>query len=190
LLGPAAGPGGARAGAILATRQLVELARFSAGRFVAELGLSHAAARRLAAAFELGRRVEAARRAPRRSVRTPRRVFETVLPLLRGAEQELFLVLLLDAKHALQRTARVSHGTLTTSLVHPREVFAPAVREAAAAIVVVHNHPSGDPEPSREDLDVTRRLSDAGRLLGIPLVDHVVVGEGSFVSLRERGQLG
>ena len=75
-------------------------------------------------------------------------------------------------------------------LVHPREVFRPAVRSGAAAVVVAHNHPSGDPEPSAEDLEVTRRLAETGRLLGIPLLDHVVVGEGAWVSLRERVDLG
>jgi DNA repair protein RadC len=95
-------------------------------------------------------------------------------------------VLLLDGKHRLKRCEAVSEGTLTTSLVHPREVFRAAVRESAAAVVVVHNHPSGDPEPSLEDLEVTRRLIDVGRLVGVPVLDHVVVGDGRFVSLRER----
>ncbi len=189
LLGSAAGAGRGRARLILARRDLAELSRFSVARWRAEFGLPELAARRLAAAFDLGRRAERTRRPPRASMRSPRRVFEEVHPWLRGAEKETFLVLLLYAKHALQRTVRVSEGTLTSSLVHPREVFAPAIREASAAVVVAHNHPSGDPEPSREDLEVTRRLAEAGRLLGIPLLDHVVVGEGSFVSLRERRQL-
>lgn len=189
LLGPTPGSGLSQAERMLAQRELVELSRFSLGRWCAEFGLSEAAARRVVAAFSLGRRAERARRRPRASMRSPRAVFEEVRPWLRGAEKETFLVLLLDAKHALQRTVRVSEGTLTSSLVHPREVFGPAIREASAAVVVAHNHPSGDPEPSREDLDVTRRLADAGRLLGIPLLDHVVVGDGTFVSLRERRQL-
>jgi DNA repair protein RadC len=119
-------------------------------------------------------------------MRSPRRVHELVAVELRGLERERFLVLLLDGKHRLKRREVVSEGTLTTSLVHPREVFRPAVRESAAAVVVVHNHPSGDPEPSLEDVEVTRRLIEAGRLLGIPLLDHVVVGDGRFASLRER----
>jgi DNA repair protein RadC len=95
-------------------------------------------------------------------------------------------VLLLDGKHRLVRRQRVSEGTLTSSLVHPREVFGPAVREAAAAVIVAHNHPSGDPEPSGEDLAVTRRLIEAGRILGVPVLDHVVIGDGAFVSIRDR----
>ena len=113
-------------------------------------------------------------------------VFRVMEPQLAGLERERFLVLLLDGKHRLRRIEAVSEGTLTTSLVHPREVFKAAIRETAAAIIAVHNHPSGDPEPSPEDLEVTRRLRRAGRLLGIPLLDHVVVGKGRYVSLRER----
>jgi DNA repair protein RadC len=140
----------------------------------------------LAAAFSLGRRVEASRLRPRPSLRSAARVHELLVGELRGLAQETFHVLLLDGKHRLRRRQRVSVGTLTSSLVHPREVFAPAVREGAAAVIVAHNHPSGDPEPSAEDLAVTRRLIEAGRVLGVPLVDHVVLGDGGFVSIRDR----
>jgi DNA repair protein RadC len=85
------------------------------------------------------------------------------------------------------RSEPVSRGTLTASLVHPREVFRPAIREAAAALLLVHNHPSGDPAPSREDREITARLVQAGDLLGIPVLDHVVVAEGGYRSLREEG---
>ena len=84
----------------------------------------------------------------------------------------------------------ISQGTLTASLVHPREVFRPALRDAAAAVVLVHNHPSGDPTPSREDREITQRLAEAGELLGIPVLDHVVVAERGYASLREDGALG
>jgi len=143
-------------------------------------------ARRLAAAFALGRRVERAQFPRRPSLRTPERVFRFMVPEFRGQARELFFALHLDSKHRLRRSRCVSVGTLTTSLVHPREVFGPALSDAAAALIVVHNHPSGDPSPSREDLDITRRLIDAGKLLGVPVLDHVIVGEGRFVSLRER----
>jgi DNA repair protein RadC len=116
-----------------------------------------------------------------------------VADLLRGliADEavEVFGVLLLNGKHRVIGWAEVSRGTLTSSLVHPREVFGPAVRMGAAAVVVAHNHPSGEPEPSTEDLEVTRRLRDAGRLLGIPLLDHVVVTHDDHVSLRDRVDL-
>lgn len=145
---------------------------------------------RLAAAFALGRRVERGAGPPRGPLRSAEQVYRLVAPELRGAEQECFQVLLLDGRHRLLRRTPVSAGTLTGSLVHPREVFRSAVREAAAALIAVHNHPSGDPEPSVEDLEVTRRLIEAGRILGVPLLDHVVVGGARWVSLRERLPFG
>ncbi len=178
--------GSAVARSLLAAADLVELSQLGADELAARFAMTPPTAARVAAAFALGRRVEHARRPPRPSMRSPRRVHELVAAGFRGLERERFLVLLLDGKHRLKRTELVSEGTLTSSLVHPREVFRPAVRESAAAVVVVHNHPSGDPEPSLEDVEVTRRLIDAGRLLGVPLLDHVVVGDGRFVSLRER----
>jgi DNA repair protein RadC len=141
---------------------------------------------RLAAVFALARRVETELRRPRPSLRSPSEVHGLLAPEVRGAAQETFHALLLDGKHRLRRREQVSLGTLNSSLVHPREVFGPALREGAAALIVAHNHPSGDPEPSDEDLAVTRRLVEAGRILGVPLLDHVVIGERSFVSIRER----
>jgi DNA repair protein RadC len=99
------------------------------------------------------------------------------------------VVVLLDARQRVLRSEVVSQGTLTASLVHPREVFRPALRDAAAALVLVHNHPSGDPTPSAEDREVTSRLARAGEILGIRVVDHVVVAERGFCSLREEGAL-
>lgn len=168
------------------SRRLAELARSSRHRIAVHFGLDDEAATRVAAAFELGRRVERSRRDATRSLRSPDAVHELMLPELRGVQRECFHVLLLDGKHRLKQRERISEGTLTQSLVHPREVFAPALRECAAALIVVHNHPSGDPEPSREDLLVTRRLIETGEILGIPLLDHVVIADESYVSLRER----
>lgn len=167
-------------------RELPELARWSEQRLVEEAGFAPEQARILVAAFALGREVEHARLPERAWMRGPRCVREHVWPQLRGAEREVLLALLLDGKHRLRRIERISEGTLTSALVHPREVYTCAVREAAAALIVVHNHPSGDPEPSEEDIAVTRRLGEAGVLLGIPLLDHVIVAEAGQVSLRER----
>jgi DNA repair protein RadC len=151
-----------------------------------EFELDPESARRVVAAFALGAARERARRPFAPSLRCPSAVFAHLSPLARGLEQETFWSLLLDGKQRLRRTVVVTTGTLTASLVHPREVFRLAVREAAAALIVAHNHPSGDPEPSAEDLAVTERLRQAGEVLGIPLQDHVILGEESFVSLRER----
>ncbi len=113
-----------------------------------------------------------------------------VAPFLAHEPVEVFVALLLDGKHRVTGFAEVSRGTLTSSLVHPREVFGPALRMGCAALIVVHNHPSGDPEPSSEDREVTKRLAEAGRLLGVPLLDHVVLGGGGrYTSLRERVSL-
>lgn len=108
---------------------------------------------------------------------------------VRCARKEHFLVLCLNARRQLLRIETVSVGTLSASLVHPREVFSPAISHGAAAVVAVHNHPSGDPSPSAEDREATRRLQRAGELLGIPLADHVIVSESSFFSFRESGLL-
>jgi DNA repair protein RadC len=170
----------------VAPGDLAELARRSPADLRARLGLPLAGALGLAAAFELGRRVERAAAAVRAPMHAPALVHAVAAPLLRGLDREEFHALLLDARHRLMRTAHVSTGTLSTSLVHPREVFVAALRESAAAIVVVHNHPSGDPEPSQQDLEVTRRLLQVGELVGVPLLDHVVVAADRWVSLRER----
>ena len=176
-----------RSSAPLLARDLVELSRLQVGELEAEFGLGPVSAHRLQAAFSLARAIFSAQRPARRSLRSPRAVFELLAPHAAGLEQETFWSLLLDGKQRLKRLVPVTSGTLTASLVHPREVFRSAVREAAAALIVVHNHPSGDPEPSSEDLAVTERLRQAGAVLGIPLLDHVIVGDGCFVSLRERG---
>lgn len=101
--------------------------------------------------------------------------------------KEYFVALYLDACHRVMFREVVSIGTLTASLVHPREVFAPALTRGAAALIVAHNHPSGDPEPSREDRETTRRLVECGRILGIPILDHVIIGTRGYFSFRERG---
>ncbi len=115
-------------------------------------------------------------------------VFERYRYVLGSSPVEVFVCALLDVKHRLLRDVRAASGILDGSLVHPREVFAPAVRERAAAVLLVHNHPSGDPAPSAEDREVTRRLRAAGGILGIPVLDHVIVGSSGFFSFREDGE--
>jgi DNA repair protein RadC len=166
---------------------LLDLSRSSARRLALVGGLPLSEARRLAAALSLARRLERFARAPRERLHSAADVARLLRPLVRGLERESFHVLLLDGRHGLKRRELVSMGSLSSSLVHPREVFRAAVREAAAAVICAHNHPSGDPEPSVEDFEITRRLKQSGDVLGIPLLDHVVLGEGAHVSLRERG---
>ncbi len=151
------------------------------------VGLAKAAS--LIAAAELGRRLCTTPLLRGDRIRSPHDVHRHFLQRVRGERREHFMVLLLDGRHRLLQEHQISQGTLTASLVHPREVFRPAVRSAAAAVILVHNHPSGDPSPSAEDLEVTDRLVQAGSLLGIRVVDHVVVASDGFHSLRDNGQM-
>jgi DNA repair protein RadC len=152
-------------------------------------GVGLAKATKLLAALELGRRVAHEDFGPRWRIRGPRDVFEYFHLRLRDTPQEEFHVLLVNAQHEVLRDVVVSRGVLDAALVHPREVFRPAIVESAAAVVLAHNHPSGDPTPSTEDRQVTRQLVAAGRLVDIEVLDHVVVGDGRYVSFRERGWL-
>jgi DNA repair protein RadC len=116
-------------------------------------------------------------------------LFKHYYPLLRDLRHEVFKIILLDAKHAVIRDATVSEGSLTLSIVHPREVFSLAIREAAAAVIFLHNHPSGDPQPSSEDRNLTTRLVAAGELLGIQVLDHLIIGDGRYISFADQGWL-
>ena len=147
-------------------------------------GIGEVKAARLLAAAELGRRLGS--RPWPRGVRFqgPQQVFDYFAPRLRDERREFFISASLDVRQRLIGEDMISCGSLVASIVHPREVFRPAIRRAAASLLVVHNHPSGDPTPSEEDWAVTERLRQAGELLGIELVDHLVIGEKSWVSLR------
>jgi DNA repair protein RadC len=168
----------------LARRAPADLAAWNPARWLRVPGLGPARAAALAAAFELGRR--AAQQPPAGSpIRGPDDVLAHVRDLT-GARKEHFVTLLLNARHEMQRRETVSIGSLNASIVHPREVFQPAILHSAASVVLVHNHPSGDPEPSEEDLSITRRLVQVGDLIGIAVLDHVIVAARGVVSLRSR----
>ncbi|MGC8500730.1 MAG: RadC family protein [Leptospirillia bacterium] len=150
-------------------------------------GVGLAKGAQILAALELGRRLSERSLVPEESIRSGESVYRLLGPRLREERKESFWVLLLDTKHRLRRLEKISEGTLSMTPVHPREAFSPAVRESAAAVIFVHNHPSGDPEPSPDDWALTTRLVECGTLLGIRVLDHVVTGDHAFVSLRERG---
>lgn len=166
---------------------LRRLARASPAELVREPGVGRATAVRLSAALALARRLHGERLPLGRRLHQSREIFEAFHARMRDLRKERFLAVMLDAKNRVLREEQVSEGTLTASLVHPREVFGPAIREAAAGLVLVHNHPSGDPEPSPEDVEVTRRLCAVGELVGIRVLDHVVIGDARYVSFLERG---
>lgn len=123
------------------------------------------------------------------TVRGPEDAYKLVRKQLEHADREHFLVILLSSKNAVIAIETVSVGTLNASIVHPREVLKPAVVNSAAAIVLVHNHPSGVPTPSNEDIAITKRIQKAGEILGIDVLDHVIVGQGTYQSLKELGIL-
>lgn len=150
-------------------------------------GIGPAKATEIKAALELGRRVAMAPPAERPVIRTPDDVRALVMEEYRHLDREHFGVLLLNTKHQVLADERISVGTLNSSNVHPREVFKNAIRRSAAALVLVHNHPSGDPTPSRQDIELTGRLVEAGSIIGIEILDHVIIGDNKYISFRAEG---
>jgi DNA repair protein RadC len=161
----------------------------SVGQVCAVQGIGPAKAAKILAALELGRRASVEELPERDRLGSPRAVYDRMRLVMRDLPHEEFHILLLNTQNQLMRDLQITRGTLDASLVHPREVFRPAIVEAAAAVILVHNHPSGDPTPSAEDRAVTRQLRAAGQTIGIEVLDHVIVGEGRYVSFSESGLL-
>lgn len=153
-------------------------------------GIGLGKALQIAAAVELGRRIVHKPTLHKTQIRSADDAAEYFMDRLRHLKKEHFVTLHLDTKHCIIGEEVTSVGSLDASIVHPREIFKLAVKRSASAILCLHNHPSGDPTPSPEDIAVTRRLCEAGRLLGIDVLDHIVVGDGQFVSLKARGHMG
>ncbi len=152
-------------------------------------GLGVAGARAILASMELGQRVVSGelQKAPR--ISTSREVFELFRPMLSSEKAEVFYAALADSRLRLIKAELVARGSLTASLVHPREAYLPAVRYSASGAIFVHNHPSGDPSPSQEDFQLTRRLGEAGALLGIPMFDHLIVTASGYFSFADSGHI-
>jgi DNA repair protein RadC len=165
----------------LAKRSYTELQKFKG------VGLTKAIS--LSAAFELGRRSAIEQNKERITISSPEDVVTLYSPLLRDAQQEIFKVLLLDSANHLLGDKLITTGILNSSLVHPREVFKHAIIESAASIIIFHNHPSGNPEPSADDIQITRQISEAGKILGIPLHDHIILAREKYASFAEKGLL-
>ncbi|MCF0144005.1 MAG: DNA repair protein RadC [Firmicutes bacterium] len=152
-------------------------------------GLGTAKACELLAALELGKRLASLPPDQGPCIRNPEDIADLFMERLRYEKREHFKCLLINARGEILEEQEVSVGDLTSSTSHPREVFHGAIRRSAGSVAFVHNHPSGNPEPSPSDIETTRRLVDAGELLGIPVIDHVIIGDGSFVSMKGRGLL-
>lgn len=150
-------------------------------------GIGPAKAAQLLAGVELGRRISRSLPEERYAIRSPRDAAQYVMDELRYQRQELFICLFLDTKYKVIDKKCIFKGSLNVSVVHPREVFHEAIRRSSAAVICVHNHPSGDPTPSREDIEVTERLVEAGRILGIDMIDHLIIGDQTYYSMKEKG---
>jgi len=151
-------------------------------------GIGRAGALRVLASFEIGRRyVVSSRERVITKVSSPEDVAGLLSPEMRKLDREHFKAILLNTKNGILKIVTVAVGSLNAALVHPREIFKAAVQASAAGIILVHNHPTGNPEPSREDTDLTVRFARCGELMGIELVDHIIIGLDGFVSMRERG---
>jgi DNA repair protein RadC len=165
------------------------LARSTSSELARIPGVGVARAAQVLAAVELGRRTLAPSSSDRIHLRSPRAAAEFLLPTFGARLVEQFGIVLLDTRHRVLGTTIVTSGTLNSTVVQPRDVFRTAMLGAAAAVVAFHNHPSGDPSPSQEDVELTRRLVAAGMLMGIDLVDHVVLGDARYFSFREAGRI-
>ena len=167
---------------------LRELSTKSIAEIRAVRGIGPAKAAQLKAAFELGKRLNRTRILGTQYC-SSQAIYDAFYAEVRDLKREVFMALLLDSKNHLIKTVPISEGSLTTSVVHPREAFSPALRDSASAVIFVHNHPSGDPTPSKEDVSLTKRLKAAGELMGIRVLDHIVIGEGRYYSFADGGEL-
>ena len=152
-------------------------------------GIGSAKAIQILAAVEIGRRMANLNYTDRYVIRSPEDGAKYVMNDMRFLTQEHFVCLYLNTKNQVIHKQTVFIGSLNASIVHPREVFREALKRSAASVIALHNHPSGDPSPSREDIEVTKRLVECGKIIGIDLLDHLIIGENKFVSLKEKGYL-
>ncbi len=149
-------------------------------------GMGMAKSCQIVAAIELGKRIATKPKGKKISIKSPDEVASLFIEEMRYLKKEYFKALLLNTKNEIIMIENISVGNLNSSVVHPREVFCTAIKKSACSIIAVHNHPSGNPMPSQTDIDITRRLAEAGELLGIKVLDHLIIGDGTYVSLKEK----
>nr|WAH99785.1 MAG: DNA repair protein RadC [Candidatus Methanoperedens sp.]WAH99969.1 MAG: DNA repair protein RadC [Candidatus Methanoperedens sp.] len=152
-------------------------------------GIKSGKAAQIVACFELARRLEMFDSSSKFKINSPEDVYRRLYPTMRESKKEHFVELCLDTKNQIIREDTISIGSLNANVVHPREVFRTALIESAAHIIVAHNHPSGDPTPSREDIEITKKLVETGKIMGIDVLDHVIIGDCRHFSMKEAGHI-
>ncbi len=150
-------------------------------------GVGDAKGVQIKAALELGARIASSFRQDTHTISSPKDAADVMMEQMRFYQKEYFKVILLNTKNQLMSAETISIGSLNSSIVHPREIFSVSIKKGCASIILVHNHPSGDPTPSKEDIEVTNRLVEAGNIIGIEVIDHIIIGEGKYYSFREGG---
>lgn len=168
---------------------LKKLSRTTAPELMKMPGIGLSKACQIIAVFELSRRLEMYSEPPKRKIKEPSDIYRYIYPKIRAEKQEKFMILCLDTKNQVISDLTIFVGGLDISIVQPREIFKAALLESAASIILIHNHPSGDPSPSREDILTTHRVVESGQLLGIHVWDHLIIGDGCFISLKEEGHM-
>ncbi|MGE7666177.1 RadC family protein [Ureibacillus composti] len=169
--------------------KLHELKHATLEEIISIKGIGEAKAVQLLAAIELGRRLSQKQVDSRYTIRSPKDAADYLIPEMSSLRQEHFVALFLNVKNQILHKQTIFIGSLNSSIVHPREIFREAVKRSAASIICAHNHPSGVPTPSPEDIEVTKRLLEAGFIIGIELIDHVIIGDHQFISLKEKGYM-
>lgn len=168
------------------TKGLKGLIDFTPEEFMQYKGIGKAKSTQLCAVIELSKRINQTEFRGKINLNTPKEVASLLMSEMRHLTQEHLYAILMDIKNKLIAKVLITKGGLTNSVVHPREVFKKAIKKSCASLIVVHNHPSGDPTPSDNDIEVTKRLNSAGEILGIELLDHIIIGDGKYVSLKEK----
>jgi len=174
---------------LLIDRDLKSLSQLPAGDIMKMFGIGEAKACQIIAAFELGRRVASNGNGEKPAMKNPEAVAVYFMHRLNILKQESFYCAYLNTKNRMIKEQLISTGGLSASIVEPRDVFRGAISDGAASVILVHNHPSGDPSPSRDDIEVTKKLMSAGDIIGIKVLDHVIIGDGKWVSLKEEGAI-
>ncbi len=174
---------------VLSQFDLKQLSVIDASHLMKIHGIKSGKAAQIVACFELARRLEKFDTSSKHKINSPEDVYRRLYPAMRESKKETFVELCLDTKNQIIREDTISIGSLNANIVHPREVFRTALIESAAHIIVAHNHPSGDPTPSREDVDITKKLVETGKIMGIDVLDHVIIGDGRHFSMKEAGHI-